>query len=95
VDTLSAAHPTYQRPRGAFAFIGKKSSQWKRHFLVYSTFHHDGKISPVWCEWGGARPHPFTLFTITYKVEVYAPAERADELPLFLLSLYSTPISTL
>jgi hypothetical protein len=27
VHTLSAAHPTDLRPRGAFAFIGKKSSQ--------------------------------------------------------------------
>ncbi len=33
-----------------------------------------------------------TLFhyisTITYKVEVYAPAERPDTFPLFLLYLY-------
>ncbi len=28
---------------------------------------------------------PFTLSTITYKVVVYAPAERADTHPLFLL----------
>jgi hypothetical protein len=34
---------------------------------------------------GGARPSPFTISTITYKVEVYAPAERADPLPLFLI----------
>jgi hypothetical protein len=40
----------------------------------------------------GARPPPFTLFTITYKIEVYALAERADtppppisSLPLYLL----------
>jgi hypothetical protein len=32
-----------------------------------------------------ARPSPVTLSTITYKVVVYAPAERADTLPLFLL----------
>ncbi len=30
---------------------------------------------------GGALPPSFTLFTITYKVSVYAPAERADTLP--------------
>jgi hypothetical protein len=49
------------------------------------TFNHEGKISPAW--WGlvGARPPPFTLSTITYKVVVYAPAERADTLTLFLL----------
>jgi hypothetical protein len=37
---------------------------------------------------GGARPPPFTLSTITNKVVVYAPAERTDTLPLFLLYLY-------
>ncbi len=30
--------------------------------------HHDGKIGPGWWGWGSARPTPFTLFTITYKV---------------------------
>ncbi len=34
---------------------------------------------------GGARSPPFTISTITYKVEVYDSAERADTLPLFLL----------
>jgi hypothetical protein len=33
----------------------------------------------------GSSPSPFTICTITYKVVVYAPAERADILPLFLL----------
>ncbi len=44
----------------------------------------------------GARPPPFTLSTITYKVVVYAPAEMADTLHLFLLYpyRYSTPIGT-
>jgi hypothetical protein len=37
---------------------------------------------------GGARPPPFTLSTITSKVVVYSPAERADALPLFLLYPY-------
>jgi hypothetical protein len=37
---------------------------------------------------GGARPPPFITFIITYKVVVYAPAERADTLPLFLLYPY-------
>jgi hypothetical protein len=31
---------------------------------------------------GGARTPPSTLVTITYKVAVYASAERADTLPL-------------
>ncbi len=33
----------------------------------------------------GARPPSFTLFNIMYKVVVYAPAKRADTLPLFHL----------
>ncbi len=37
---------------------------------------------------GGARPPPFTISTITYKVVVYATAERAETLPLFLLYPY-------
>jgi hypothetical protein len=36
----------------------------------------------------GAHPPPFTVFTITYKVVVYVPAERANTLPLFLLYNY-------
>jgi hypothetical protein len=34
---------------------------------------------------GGARPLPFTISTNTYQVVVYAQAERADALSLFLL----------
>ncbi len=33
----------------------------------------------------GERPPPLTLSTVTSKVVVYAPAERADTLLLFLL----------
>jgi hypothetical protein len=36
-------------------------------------------------EGGAARPPPFTFSAITSKVVVYAPPERADTLPLFLL----------
>ncbi len=47
----------------------------------------------------GARPPPLTLFTITYKVAVYAPAERADTLRVkawsFGLNGYTTRISSL
>jgi hypothetical protein len=40
---------------------------------------------------GVARPPPYTLSTIASEVVVYAPAERADTLPPFLLysSVYS------
>jgi hypothetical protein len=34
---------------------------------------------------GGCTPSPFTLSTVTRKVVVYAPAERADTLLIFLL----------
>jgi hypothetical protein len=37
---------------------------------------------------GDTRPPAFTIFTITYKVAVYAPAERADKNPLFHLYPY-------
>jgi hypothetical protein len=39
---------------------------------------------------GGCTPTPFHSITITYKVAVYAPAERADTLPLFHTYLIST-----
>jgi hypothetical protein len=35
-------------------------------------------------EGGKCTPTPFQPITITYKVGMYAPAERADTLPLFL-----------
>jgi hypothetical protein len=53
----------------------------------WRTFRHDGKIRPAWWGWGGftaGRPPP-----ITSKVVVYAPAERAETLTLFLLYSYS------
>ncbi len=37
---------------------------------------------------GGARPPPFTTFTLTSKVAVYAPAEWADTLTLCHLYQY-------
>ncbi len=40
--------------------------------------------SALAAEGGGKRPLPFTLFTITYKVAMYAQAERADTLHLFI-----------
>ncbi len=43
-----------------------------QEWQMWRTFHHDGKISPV------------TISTITCKVVVYAPAEWADILTLFL-----------
>ena len=37
---------------------------------------------------GGVVPTSFAISTITYKVVVYAPAERADTLPISSLPLY-------
>jgi hypothetical protein len=51
----------------------------------WRTFHHDGKISHGGV--GGVQDPPFTISTITYKVVVYAPVERAD--------VHTPPISTL
>ncbi len=42
---------------------------------------------------GGGVHAPFTLFTTTYKVAVYAPAERSDTLTPFHLYHYSISIS--
>ncbi len=39
-------------------------------------------------EGGGDRPPPLTISTIPYKTVVYAPAERADIIPLILLYPY-------
>ncbi len=49
----------------------------------WRTFHHDGKI--LTGVGGGARPPPFTLFNITFKVAVYAPTGVQIKLPLFHL----------
>ncbi len=43
---------------------------------------------------GGSRPPSFTISTITYKVVVYAPAERADTLHLFLLYPYMYSVNS-
>ncbi len=45
---------------------------------------------------GGVAPQPpFTVSTITYKVIVYALAEGADTLPLFLLYSYMYSVVTI
>jgi hypothetical protein len=60
-------------------------------FLAYRTFHHDGKMNPGWGGWGvHAHPGHFNLFSITYKIAVFAPAEGADTLLVF----YPYPICT-
>ncbi len=56
---------------------------------LWRTFSDEGKISPGWLGWGGARPPPLITFTLTTsKVAVYAPAEWADTLTLLHLYQY-------
>jgi hypothetical protein len=45
-------------------------------------------------EGGACTPTPFNISTITYKVVLYAPAERADTLPLFLLYPHMYSVDT-
>ncbi len=58
-------------------FLGYISSRWKN--------------LPRLVRARGARPPVLNISTITYKVAVYAPIERADTPPLFLLypNMYS------
>ncbi len=101
---LSPSQRLWERSNGAnvFCFLSSlphsspspHGSVWVTAHLVptgafWRTFHHDGKICPDW--WGRgmhAQPFPCTLFTITYKIAVYAPAKRADTLTLFYLYPY-------
>ena len=50
----------------------------------WRAFYDDGKISPAGEDGGERTPH-FTVVTIMSEVAVYAPAERADTLPVFHL----------
>ncbi len=52
----------------------------------WRTSHHDGKLAQAGHGGGGARPPPFTYHHV--QSVVYAPAERADTLPLFHLYPY-------
>ncbi len=56
----------------------------------WRTFHHDGKISQAGEGGELACSSPLIISIITYKVVVYAPAERADTLPIVLLYPYCT-----
>ncbi len=61
-------------------------TEWQGHFLTYIPSLME-KLALAGEGWG-LHAHPFSISTITYKVVVYALAERADTLPLFLLYLY-------
>jgi hypothetical protein len=53
------------------------------YFLAYISIMMEKSAQPG--KDGGARPPPITISTITYKIVVFTPAERADTLPLYLL----------
>jgi hypothetical protein len=61
-----------------------------KHRVAMATFHPWWKTQPILVRMRGARPPPFTISTIKCKVvvRVYATAERADTLLLFLFFPY-------
>ncbi len=59
-----------------------QTTEYTGKATFWRTFHYDGKISP------DCPPTLFHYIYHTYKVEEYAPAERADTLPPFLLYPY-------
>jgi hypothetical protein len=59
------------------------------HFLAY--IPSCWKNQPSLVRVGGASPPPFTIYTIKYKVAMYAPAERADTVHSLLNSSSSLP----
>ncbi len=89
----------------------KSISQWSigqtSLYYLYHRVHESGngrflayipsrlKNQPSLVRVGGARPPPFTLFTITYKIAVYAPAEWACTYSLHSPYFISINICTL
>jgi hypothetical protein len=64
-------------------------TEWQWPLSGLHSIMMEKSAQPV--EGGGCTPTPFTLSTITNKVVMYAPAEKADTLP----NIYSTLICTL
>ncbi len=73
-----------------FFNISQQTAVWTDKFWVENSYTFIiSYIEAQVGESGGYTPTPFTIFTITYKVVMYAPAERADAPPLFLLHPYT------
>jgi hypothetical protein len=68
-------------------FQGHISGLFFLDSLLDSSVHRVRTIAQAG-EGGVARPPPFTIFTVTYKVAVYDPTKRADTLPVFHLYPY-------
>ncbi len=76
-----------KQPRVARSIPHCSARTRNSHFLAYIPSWW--KNRPVQSdEGGGCTPTPFTIFTITYKVVVYAPVKRADTPPVSTLLLY-------
>ncbi len=83
-------------PEVSFCFTARLTSksieyiEWQRPLSGVHSITME-KLAQA-CDCGGCTPppHPLNISTITYIVVVYTPAERADTLPLFLVSTCST-----
>jgi hypothetical protein len=87
----TCVHNTMRQCIGSYP-VPTEYTEWQRPLIgIYSIMME--KVAQAG-EGRGARPSPFCSSTITNKVMLYAPAERADTLPLFLLypSMYSVPM---
>jgi hypothetical protein len=77
-----------------FTKIFAPGCTYRVHRVAMTTFlrtvHHTVMVKLAQPgEGGGCTPSPFhSIYNITSKVVVYAPAEMADTLPLFLLYTY-------
>ncbi len=61
----------------------------------WRAFNHEGKIIPGWWWWGvHSLTHSLYLYHHVQSCSVYAPAERADTLVLFLLYPYMHSVET-
>ncbi len=65
---LLAAGQTEKKRNRKEGFRWPQSTRRVAMATFWRTFHHDGRIIPA----------PFAVSTITYRVVVYTPAERAD-----------------
>ncbi len=61
------------------------SNPTERQWLISGVHSIMMEKSALTGKGGGVRSPPFTLFTVTYKVAVSAPAERIGAFPLFHL----------
>ncbi len=66
-------------------------TEWRLPILAYPVHPIMMEKSALADEGGRCTPTPSYPITFTYKVAVYAPAERADTLPLFHLYPICTP----